>query len=180
VVAEETQGEIQHVGEDRVIKKLILALMLLGSFVSADIFEKGRSNVGVSLGAGSSYGNTYTLVGVSGNYFLVNNLALGMAYRGWFGASPTQNELSLGANYYLPISEKFRPYLGAFARETFISDHDDFSSYGARAGVAITMSSNSYVSVGYAYEEYSNCVEILNRSKSCSSSYPEVVFALSF
>jgi outer membrane protein W len=158
------------------MKKLILILAFLSNYLSADIFEEGKLSFGVSAGVGTSYGNTYSLVGLDANYFLIDNLAVGVSYRGWFGAEPTQNELALGANYFILVDDKLRPYVGAFVRETFISDNSDFTSFGARGGMAITMSSNSYVGVGYAYEQYDSCV----RDSECSTSYPEVVFVLSF
>lgn len=158
------------------MKKVVLILAFLSSFLSADIFEEGRLSFGVSAGVGTSYGNTYSLVGLDANYFLVDNFSAGISYRSWFGAEPTQQELAFGANYFIPVNDKLRPYVGAFVRETFLSDYTDFTSFGARGGVAITMSPNSYIGVGYAYEQYSSCV----RDSECSTSYPEVVFVLSF
>lgn len=158
------------------VKKCTLVLVLLvSSIASAEIFDKGKSNFGVSLGAGSSYNNTYTLLGVSGNYFVVDNLSVGASYRGWFGATPMQNELALSTSYFLPLSKKFRPYVGAFVRETFIEGYDNRESYGARGGVAM-VTNNSYVSIGYAYEQYGSCLI----KEECSTSYPELVFGLSF
>ena len=158
------------------MKKALLSLAIFASLANADIFDKGKVNLGVSMGAGSSYGNTYTLLGVSANYFAVDNLSVGISYRGWFGSTPTQTEIALSANYYVPLNEKIHPYAGLFTRHTFISEYEDFQSYGARAGAAVTMSKNSYIGFGYAYEQYSNCVG----DNECSTSYPEVVFALSF
>lgn len=158
-----------------VMKKVLVGLVLLSSLVNADIFSKDKMQFGVSLGAGYSYGNSYTLVGLSGNYFVVDNLSVGLSYRGWLGATPMQNELALSTNYFLPISQKFRPYVGAFIRETFVDGYDDFESYGARGGVAM-VTKNSYVSIGYAYEQFSSCTY----NDECSTSYPEIVFGLSF
>jgi len=158
------------------IKRVLFLVLLLGSILQADIFDKGRSNVGLSLGAGTSFGETYTIVGVNANYFVMDNLNVGISYRGWFGATPTQNELSLLTNYFIPVNEKFRPYVGAFVKKLFVSDMRDFESLGARGGVAMLMSKNSFVSVGYAYEQYFNCPD----SFECSNSYPEVIFSLSF
>ena len=157
------------------MKKVLVGLVLLSSLVNADIFSKNRANFGVSLGAGYSYGNSYTLVGLSANYFLADNLSVGLSYRGWLGSTPTQNEIALSTNYYLPISQKFRPYVGAFIRETFVDGYDNFESVGARGGVAM-ISKNSYVSVGYAYEQFSACAY----NDECSTSYPELIFGLSF
>jgi len=158
-----------------VIRNFLLSLLLLSSAVNADIFSKDRASFGVSLGAGYSYSKSYTLVGLSGDYFVVDNLNVGVSYRGWFGATPMQNELSLSTNYFIPLSQKFRPYIGAFIRETFVEGYTNYESYGARGGVAM-VNKNSYVSVGYAYEQFSSC----RSNNECSSSYPELVFGFSF
>ena len=158
-----------------VIKKVFLSLCLVSSFLNSDVFEKGKLGVGVTLGTSQSYNNTYTIAGLSANYFVVDNLNVGIAYRGWFGGTPTKNELSLSTNYFIPLSEQFRPYIGLFVRETFVSDgFRDFESYGARGGLAF-INENTYVSIGYAYEEYGNCL-----FGECSNSYPELIFGLSF
>lgn len=148
----------------------------MASVVNADLFEKGDSAFGVVVGSGYSGDESYMILGVSGDYFVINGLSVGLGYRGWFGGDPTQNQLTVSTNYYIPLNQKFRPYLGAFFRETFIEDYDDRSSYGGRAGLAVTMSGNTYISVGWAYEEYSDCPKFLE----CSTNYPEVVFSLAF
>ncbi len=146
------------------------------SILNADLFEKGNSAFGVVLGSGYSGNESYMILGVSAEYFAMNGLSVGLGYRGWFGGDPMQNQLTLSSSYYIPLSQKFRPYLGAFGRQTFISGYDDRSSYGGRAGLAVTMSSNTYVSFGWAYEDYTDCPE----NWDCSTNYPEIVFSLSF
>ena len=158
------------------IKKIIVGLLFISSLLSADFFEKGRSSLGVVAGAGSSNGDGYFIAGVSGDYFIMNGLSIGGGYRGWFGTDPVQHQLTLSSSYYLSLGKQYHPYLGVFGRETFI-DKYDYSSYGGRVGLAMTMSRNSYISVGYAYEEYTNCKGVLIE---CSNSYPEFVFSLSF
>ncbi len=159
------------------MKKIFLLLLL--SFVtlnSAEIFMKSSSNVGVSVGAASSYGQDYMLVGISGSYFVVDNLSVDFYYRGWFNATPTQHELSIGSNYYIPLSRKFRPYAGLFTRQTIVIDRADYGTVGVRGGVALINTKNTYASFGYAYEQYFNCVS----GRECSNSYPEIIFGVSF
>lgn len=120
------------------MKKIFLLLLL--SFVtlnSAEIFMKSSSNVGVSVGAASSYGQDYMLVGISGSYFVVDNLSVDFYYRGWFNATPTQHELSIGSNYYIPLSRKFRPYAGLFTRQTIVIDRADYGTVGVRGEVLL-------------------------------------------
>ena len=160
------------------IQKIILSLVLVASFANADMFSKGNKSFGVVLGSGTSYNNNYTILGVSGDYFVIDNLSVGAGYRGWFGNGPNINQLTLASAYYIPLSKKFRPYVGAFVRETFTEGEDNYESYGARGGLALTLSPNSYVSAGYAYEQYGSCG--YRGEKECSNSYPEIVFSLSF
>ncbi len=160
------------------MKKIILSLALTFSLANAGMFEKGDSSFGVVLGSGSSYDESYVIFGVSGEYFAMDGLSVGAGYRAWFGADPTQNQLTLSSSYYFMFHDKFHPYVGVFGRETFVEDYDNRTSYGARGGLAVTMSSNTYASIGWAYEEYSSCTE--TRFKECSTSYPEIVFSLSF
>lgn len=158
------------------IKKIILSLSLLFSVANADLFDRGNLAFGGVIGSGYSGNESYMILGVSADYFAMNGLSVGVGYQGWFGADPTQNQLTLSTNYYIPLNDKLRPYVGAFFRETFISGYDDRSSYGGRAGLAVTMSRNTFISAGWAYEEYTNCPEYLE----CSSNYPEIVFSLAF
>jgi len=146
--------------------------------LNADIFSQGNKNFGVVLGSGTSYGDNYTIFGVNGDYFVSDNLSVGVGYRGWFGAGPNINQLTIASSYYIPLSEKFHPYVGLFMRETIPEGEDNYESYGARGGLAMSTSSSSYVSFGYAYEQYGSCG--YRGEKECSNSYPEIVFSLSF
>ena len=157
------------------VKKLLFILVMLTSISNADIFDKGKMSFGVTAGTSNSYSNNYFLLGISANYFVIDNLNVGVMYRSWLGSDPIQNELSLSSNYFIKLNEIFRPYIGAFVRERFVSGYDDITSYGARGGLAF-ISKNTYMSVGYAYETFSSC----SLAGECSTSYPEVVFGLSF
>ena len=160
------------------MKLFLLVFLVFSTLSHADFFKKGDSGVGIVLGAGSSNGDSYSVVGVSADYFVLDGLSIGAGYRGWFGIDPSINQLTVSGNYYIPVTKKFHPYIGGFVRETFVSGEDDYESYGARGGIAITMSPNSYMSFGYIYEEYGNCTETIFRE--CSNSYPELVFSLAF
>lgn len=159
------------------MKKIFL--LLLFGFVtlnSAEIFMKSSSNVGVSVCAASSYGQDYILVGIAGSYFVLDNLSIDLYYRGWFNATPTQHELSIGTNYYLPVSRKFRPYGGVFTRQTIVSGRENYGTVGVRGGLTLLNTKNTYASFGYAYEQYLNCPAQME----CSNSYPEILFGASF
>ncbi len=156
------------------MKKIIIALLITSALFGA-LFEKGSKNVGVTMGAGSFGNNNYTIIGVSASYFIVDNVMTGIEYRGWLGNDPSINEFSIPVTYMVPLHEKFRPYVGGFYRRTFMgSDFDDYNVYGARAGVSMVTSGNSYASFGWVQEYYDN-----NYGDS-SNGYPEIAVGLSF
>lgn len=155
---------------------VLLVVISVTGVLNADIFAKKASNVGVSVGSAYSYGQQYILVGISGSYFVMDNLNINLYYRGWFNATPTQNELSVGSTYYIPLNKKIRPFIGVFTRQTFVSGFSDYGSIGARGGFALVNTKNTYASFGYAFEQYTNCPARME----CSNSYPEIVFGLSF
>ena len=162
------------------IKRILWSLALIASVVNADFFVKGNTSVGIVLGSSSvSYGRytqNYTILGVSADYFVIDNLSVGVGYRGWFGGTPSRNQITVPATYYIPVSKKFRPYAGAFVRKTFVSDgFSDYESYGMRGGVTMVLSRNSYMGVGVIKEQYSGGV-----FEDSSVTYPEFIFALSF
>jgi len=156
------------------VKKILLMMFLLISTLNASPFEKGSTNVGLSLGTGTSSfsreTNYYTIIGVSGGVFVMDGLNVGLGYRGWFGASPSINEVMIPVTYYLPL-KKVQPYIGPFYQHTFIEGRDDYDSYGYRLGAAFNASRNSYGAIGFVHEFYSTGGDNI---------YPEILFGVSF
>ena len=167
------------------MKKIFVTLVILSSLAFANPFGAGNRAVGITLGSGSvSYSvgplstvENYYILGVNADFFVAENLSLGLGYRGWFGGDPTINQGTIPVTYYIPTNSKFRPYVGAFYRYTYIADdrYDNYSSAGGRAGLAITFQ-NGYVGFGWAQEYY---LDSDNLSDS-TSGYPEVVIGFSF
>ncbi len=78
--------------------------------------------------------------------------------------------------YYIPTNSAFRPYVGAFYRYTFVDgDYDNYSSAGARAGLAITFK-GGYFGFGWAQEYYLDADNLSDDT----SGYPEMVVGFSF
>lgn len=141
-----------------------------------ELFVQGSKNFGVTIGAGSGYNSSYTIVGINASYFIVDNLLAGLEYRGWFGGEPSINELSVPVTYILPLHQKFRPYAGAFYRRTFIeSPYDDYNIYGARGGVSMILDSSSYASFGWVQEWFDP-----SSDGDTSRGYPEIAVGVSF
>ena len=162
--------------------KNILALCLLGSVAIANPFSIHHKSVGVTLGNGSvSYGRSgsenYYILGVSADYYVYDNLALGLGYRGWFGGTPLIHQATVPLTYYIPTGSKFRPYVGAFYRYTYLSDsaYESYSSAGGRIGLAILFE-HGYGGLGWV-QEYRLDADSLSDT---SSGYPELVIGFSF
>jgi len=155
--------------------KLIIA-MLLSTALFGALFEQGSKNVGINIGAGSNFGVNYTILGINANYFVVDNVQVGLEYRGWFGSGPAINEISVPVTYIVPLHKKFRPYVGGFYRRTFLdsSQGDSYSVYGVRGGVSMITSASSYASFGWVQEYYDHS------GGDSSNGYPEVAVGISF
>ena len=165
------------------MKKILFLFIVSAALLQADLFLKGDRAFGVAIGGGSvDYGGRkgredYTILGVSGSYFIIDNLSVGLGYRHWFGGSPSIDEVTLPATYYVPLHPTYRPYGGLFYRRLFMgSGYDDSNVYGVRAGLTIKTSPQMYIGVGWVQEYYDDCDD----RKDCSSGYPEILFSFSF
>ena len=165
--------------------KSIISTCLLVTAAFANPFSIHNKSLGVTLGSGSvsygsfngSYTENYYILGVSADYYVYDNLTLGLGYRGWFGGSPLIHQGTVPLTYYIPTNYKFRPYLGAFYRYTYISDstYSSYGSVGGRAGLAILFN-NGYAGLGWIQEYRLNADGVSDTS----SGYPEVVVGFSF
>ena len=164
------------------MKKIVVLWAMLIYSLHAGSFSAGNKALGITVGSGSvSYAfkgpENYFIAGVSGDYFLTDGLALGLGYRGWFGASPLIHQVTVPLTYYIPTNSRFRPYIGALYRYTYIAEsmYDNYSSVGGRAGLAITYT-NGYVGFGWVQEYRLDTNSFQNET----SGYPEVVVGFSF
>ncbi len=155
---------------------LIVTLGLGPLLLYADPFSKGQKHISLSISSSNSYNTTYTVLGVKANYFIVDNLSMGVAYRGWFGGSPSLHELSIPLTYHAPLHPTYRPYAGGFYRHSFIeSPYSDYDVYGFRIGMSMQLSPNSYSSFGWVQEYYRHA-----SGDGSSRGYPEISIGLSF
>lgn len=152
------------------------------SMLNASMFQQGSKTIGFSVGSGTveyhwpKGSENYSIIGISGSYFIVDNLSVGVAYRHWIG-TPSLDEVTLPATYYLPLDATLRPYLGLFYRKIFIGNgYEDEDVYGARAGVTLKLSPQSYIGIGWVEEHLDRC----RQRRDCSSGYPEAVIGFEF
>jgi len=143
--------------------------------LTAGVFDAGTKSVSLSVGSGSGFDSTYTIVGVTANYFVIDALSVGVGYRGWYGGTPTMHEVVVPATYFVPTPSGIRPYAGGFYRHTFIDGaYSDYDTYGARGGVAY-VEGNGYFAVGWVQEWYSDA-----NGDDASRGYPEIAAGISF
>ena len=164
------------------LKAACCAALLVSSLPGSDLFRSGHKTVSLSLGGGSiDYGGLkgreeYTIIGIGGSYFPVDNLSLGLEYRYWSG-EPEVNEVTVPATYYLPTRSAYRPYGGLFYRHYAIGGgYKDFSAYGGRVGVAVVLSKRSYLAAGWVEEQRSHCSQFAV----CRSGYAEAFIGIAF
>jgi hypothetical protein len=165
--------------KEQIMKKLLSISLLSASLLSgaglSTIFSQGQKNFGFSVGSSSGFGNDYTVVGASFSYFVRDDIALGVGYQGYFGDDPKINEVSTTATYYYPFSEQYHPYIGAVYRHTFIDDpYEDYDVIGGRAGIAMSMGNNAYMSIGWIQEHRTHGED------SSDEGYPEVSVGFTF
>lgn len=161
--------------------RVVAAILLIISFSHAKIFDEGSMAIGVAVGTGvmevNSKEQSYTLAGAHMDYFVIDNLSVGVGYLGWFGDKPTLSQYTIPLTYYYPFNERYRPYGGLFWRYNQVSDgYESYSSYGARLGLAMRFSQKIIFGVGVVSEHYGSDA----MHKDASSSYPELFFAFIF
>lgn len=159
------------------MRRFLVILLITFSMLKGDVlFQKGSVGVGAVLGSGSAtFGagsNDYFIVGVSGDYFIVDDLSVGMGVTLWTGSDPKIMQYTLPVVYYFETSSKISPYLGVFYRYTDYLGEDAIassSSGGIKGGVAYRVSFG-YVAAGVVSENNFDTKE--------NSTYPE--FTLGF
>lgn len=160
-------------------KTVFLAILILMPLTSmAGMFDKGSKRFSLLIGSGQAFGDNYTIIGIGAGYYAYDGLELGINLDSWQGGSPDINEVTPEIRYVFRNQSSIDPYVGALYRWTFISGLDDLTAYGLRAGVYITTGRTSYMGIGVAYIENTDCDERIYIS--CSETYPELSIAFTF
>ena len=143
-----------------------------------DPFAEGSGRASILVGNGYAFDESYLIVGVGVGYFFARGLELGVDAESWTSGTPRIFKISPELRYVLPTGGPVRPYVGAFYRRTMIEDRNDLNSLGGRAGVYFVSGQGSYFGLGGVYEQYLSCNSL--RYRSCSETYPEIIFAIAF
>jgi hypothetical protein len=143
-----------------------------------DPFANGSMRLSVLVGNGYAFDESYLVVGVGFGYFVAKGLELGLDAESWSGANPGITKISPAVRYVVPTNSAIRPYIGAFYQRTMIENYNDLNSAGGRAGIYFLSGQGSYFGAGVVYEQYLSCDQAVYHS--CSSTYPEIIFAIAF
>jgi len=175
----------------RVMNKLAVLLLLfclnhtamaarIGTGGLSDAFSKDSASIGVVVGSGTAFDDDYMILGVGAGYYIINGLEIGIDAQYWMSGEPSITKVTPKMTYVFTQPETIKPYLGIFYRRTFYSDDDlnldDQNSYGYRAGAYLNSNDDVYIGGGIVHEKYADCNPLIE----CSSTYPEVIFAISF
>ena len=143
-------------------------------------FSKGKVRVGFYGGAGSTYNQTYLILGGGLGYYLLNGLEAGVDVEGWLLQDPLFWKVTPQVRYVVWQMNPIKPYVGAFWRKTFVTGDNplqipDYNSYGGRLGIAYRKG-GSFLALGAVYEKFDDDVF----SDDSGVWYPEIAFWISF
>lgn len=144
----------------------------------AGVFGKGRAHFVAAAGSGHAFDETYLVLSIGASYYVIDGLSVGLALESWTGGDPGMRKLTASTQYVFYQAARIKPYVGAFYRRTYVERIPDIDSAGGRAGVYLQAGRNAYLGAGVVYESYMDCSSSVYRS--CSSTYPEVIFTLAF
>ena len=141
-------------------------------------FGQGRATLSVFGGSGSAFSQSYFVLGVGANYYVVQGLGLGLNFESWLGNTPGIYKLTPNVQYVFTLIPSVQPYVGVFCRRVFVDDLSDLNSVGTRVGAYLPVGPNTHFGLGGVYEKYLDC----NQSSyhSCDDFYPEISFTVSF
>lgn len=171
----------------RTLKRLRWSLMILAllpvvahaaSALGTFAFSRGSSRLAIHGGGATAFDRNYSVFGIGGGYFVGDGIEVGFDAETWFGNSPRITQVSPQIRIVGNTSSAFNPYAGAFYRRTFIADHKDYDSVGARAGLFYTAGGNAYFGAGLVHETHLSCDRSVYAS--CSETYPELSLAFLF
>ncbi len=141
-------------------------------------FGQGRASLSVFGGSGSAFTQSYFVLGVGANYYVVQGLGLGLNFESWLGNTPGIYKLTPNVQYVFTQIPSVQPYVGVFYRRVFVENLSDLNSVGARGGVYFPLGPNTHLGLGGVYESYLDCNQ--SSYSSCEEFYPEISFTVSF
>ncbi|HEY6239791.1 MAG TPA: hypothetical protein VIW78_03055 [Burkholderiales bacterium] len=144
----------------------------------AGVFSKGSTSLAIIGGSGYAFNQSYLVLGLGVGYYVIDGLNVGLSVESWSGANPTLYKVTPSVQYVFHQIPHLKPYIGTFYRRTYVENQSDINSWGGRAGAYLSAGRSAYVGFGAVYESYIDCNKTVYHS--CSDTYPEVSFTISF
>lgn len=154
---------------------LFFSLLTFSLSNNAGPFSVGSKSLGLILGSGEAFDESYLIVGAGFGYYVVEGFQVNIQAQTWLGGDRDINKVTPGVQYVFARNENLKPYLGTFFTRSYIDDFEDQDSVGVRAGAIFSTSSDYYVGFGVVYEDYLDCDE--NRFVDCDDTYTELSIA---
>ncbi len=151
------------------MKKIILLLVLI-NFLHGDIFEQGRTALSIKGGLVTVNNSDYAITGANIGWFVLDDLKLGMGYERWYQQTPNLDKLTIDIDYYIPIDNMIRPYIGAFYANNYLGSIDSGTSQGFKLGL-LFYSDVASIGLEWNQEYFNKC------TLGCERAYPMVVFS---
>jgi hypothetical protein len=150
-----------------------------GPASSAGPFSKGSIRLTLLVGTGSTYRDTYLIIGGGPGYFLFDGFEIGLDYEAWILAEPVMHRVSPETRYVFHMVPVIKPYVGVFYRHTFVTGgYDDYDQVGARGGLFyVPQGGRMYLGGGAVYDRLLDCES--TALVDCDEVYPEIFFGVS-
>lgn len=183
-VAKLLDKEGEHTTMNRKLSALVLAVaacaftLPAAAQTVAGAFSKGSTHFIVSGGTGYAFDETYFVLGLGANYYLMDGLSAGLQLESWSGSSPGMTKITPSLQYVFHKVPHVKPYLGAFYRRTYFDNLPDLDSAGGRAGAYFQAGRNMFIGAGVVYESYLDCNTTTYRK--CDGTYGELSFTVAF
>jgi hypothetical protein len=156
----------------------LAAVAAFGFGSPASAFDKGASNIAITLGSGRALDRTYTVIGARYGYYIADGFELGLAAEFWTDNDPDIMKFTPEARYVWYRQGKLKPYVGGFLSRTMYDGLPDRNTYGAKGGVYFEVSPNAHVGLGVVYERVESCDKATYAD--CEQLYPEAAFVVRF
>jgi hypothetical protein len=153
-------------------------IVLLFAWTPAWAFERGSSNIGLTIGAGRALDKTYTVFGGRLGYYLADGFEAAISAEAWTDNDPDIWKVTPELRYVWYQNQKFKPYGGVFVSRTLYDGLPDANTYGAKGGAYLQVGPNAYLGIGAVYERVESCDSATYGD--CDQFYPEVMFSVRF
>ena len=83
---------------------------------AAGFFSKGQTSFVIGGGTGYAFNQSYFVLGLGVNYYVIDGFNVGLSVESWTGADPNLYKVTPSVQYVFHQIPKISPYIGAFYR----------------------------------------------------------------